>query len=198
MTDWKALEDAEDHAYSMAELMDISPESFTLEEKKQIPRDMIESSTAIENAMRDEFAELDEVTQTRLIDDLAADGPRSREWWYEVLVDGPRTATSRRLPTAHAGGGSDGGPRPDKGARVSPCVDLREATERYGSSLPASQSSGTRGSAPRRSSAASAVATPQRASSRVTTGSRSRGPARRCRASPGGAFFRPRCRSRRG
>ena len=35
-TDWKALEDAEDHAYFMAELMDISPESFTLEEKKQI------------------------------------------------------------------------------------------------------------------------------------------------------------------
>ena len=83
MTDWKALEDAEDHAYFMAELVDISPESFTLE-KKRILRDMIASSSAIENAMRDEFAELDEVTQTRLIDDLAADEPRSREWWYEV------------------------------------------------------------------------------------------------------------------
>lgn len=83
MTDWKALEDAEDHAYFMAELMDISPESFTIEEKKQILHDMIASSSAIENAMRDEFAELDEVTQTRLIDDLAVDGPRSREWWYE-------------------------------------------------------------------------------------------------------------------
>ena len=33
MTDWKALGDAEDHAYFMADLMDISPESFTLEEK---------------------------------------------------------------------------------------------------------------------------------------------------------------------
>ena len=32
MTDWKALEDSEDHTYFMAELMDISPESFTLEE----------------------------------------------------------------------------------------------------------------------------------------------------------------------
>lgn len=198
MTDWKALENAEDHAYFMADLMDISPESFTLEEKKQILRDMIESSTAIENAMRDEFAELDEVTQTRLIDDLAADGPRSRNGGTRCSWTAPGTATSRRLPTARAGGGSDGGPRPDKGARASPCVDLREAMERYGSSLPASQSSGTRGSAPRRSSIASAVATPQRASSRVTTGSRSRGPARRRRASPSGAFFRPRCRSRRG
>lgn len=100
MTDWKALEDAEDHAYFMAELMDISPESFTIEEKKQILHDMIASSSAIENAMRDEFAELDEVTQTRLIDDLAADGPRSREWWYEVLVDGPR---HRDFPTLSDG-----------------------------------------------------------------------------------------------
>lgn len=46
MTDWKALEEAEDHAYFMAELMDISPESFTLEEKKRILRDMIASSSA--------------------------------------------------------------------------------------------------------------------------------------------------------
>lgn len=76
MTDWKALEDAEDHAYSMAELVDISPESFTLEEKKQILHDMIASSSAIENAMRDEFAELDEVIQTCLIDDLTADRTR--------------------------------------------------------------------------------------------------------------------------
>ena len=104
----------------MAELVDISPESFTLEEKKQILHDMIASSSAIENAMRDEFAELDEVTQTRLIDDLAADGPRSREWWHEVLVDGPRHRDFPRSPTARAGGGSDGGPRPGKGARASP------------------------------------------------------------------------------
>ena len=100
MTNWKALEDAEDHAYFMAELMDISPESFTLEEKRQILRDMIASSTAIENAMRDEFAELDEVTQTVLIDELAADGPRSRDWWHETLVDGPR---QRDLPTLSDG-----------------------------------------------------------------------------------------------
>lgn len=100
MTDRKALEDAEDNAHFMAELMDISPESFTLEEKKQILHDMIARPSAIENAMRDEFAELDEVTQTRLIDDLTADGPRSREWWYEVLVDGPR---HRDFPTLSDG-----------------------------------------------------------------------------------------------
>ncbi|MGE9982289.1 hypothetical protein ACQRAJ_08710, partial [Collinsella sp. SGI.184] len=66
----------------------------------QILHDMIASSSAIENAMRDEFAELDEVTQTRLIDNLAADGPRSSEWWHEVLVDGPR---HRDFPTLSDG-----------------------------------------------------------------------------------------------
>jgi len=96
MTDWKTLEDAEDLAYFRAELVDMSPESFSFEEKRQILDDMIASSAAIENALREDFARLDEVTQTRLIDDLAADGPRSREWWYEVLVDGPR---HRDFPT---------------------------------------------------------------------------------------------------
>lgn len=41
MTDWKTLEEAEDHAYFMAELIGISPESFTFEEKKQILDDML-------------------------------------------------------------------------------------------------------------------------------------------------------------
>lgn len=111
MTDWKALEDAEDHAYFMADFMDISPESFTLEEKKQILRDMIESSTAIENAMRDEFAELDEVTQTRLIDDLAADRPEEPG----MVVRGARgRPQAPRLPDAYRR------PAPEAVATVAP------------------------------------------------------------------------------
>lgn len=88
--DWQTLEEAEDHAYFMAELVDISPESFTLEEKRQILDDMLASSSAIENRMRDDFAELDEVTQTRLLDSLGASGYRDRDWWYRMLMDGPR------------------------------------------------------------------------------------------------------------
>ena len=95
-TEWTALEEAEDHAYFMAELMEISPESFTLEEKKQILRELITSKAAIENAMRDEFAELDEESQTVLLDTMAAVSPHDREWWYERLVDGPR---HRDFPT---------------------------------------------------------------------------------------------------
>ena len=89
-TDWNALTAEEDRAYFMAELVEISPQSFTLEEKQRILRNMIEASAAIENAMRDDFARLDEVAQTRLIDALAEAGPRDRDWWYRTLVAGPR------------------------------------------------------------------------------------------------------------
>ena len=89
-TDWQTLEEAEDHAYFMAELVDISPESFTLEEKRKILDDMLEASSAIENRMRGNFAELDEVTQTRLLDSLGTSGYRDRDWWYRMLMDGPK------------------------------------------------------------------------------------------------------------
>lgn len=89
-TDWNALTAEEDRAYFMAELVEISPESFTLEEKQRILRNMIETSTSIENAMRDDFARLDEVTQTRLIETFAETGTRDRGWWHRMLVAGPR------------------------------------------------------------------------------------------------------------
>ena len=42
-TDWNALTAEEDRAYFMAELVEISPQSFTLEEKQRILRNMIEA-----------------------------------------------------------------------------------------------------------------------------------------------------------
>lgn len=98
MTEWEGLERAEDHAYFMGELVEISPESFTPEEKREILRDMIASSAAIENAMRDDFAKLGEAEQTHLIDTLAANGPRNRKWWYEVLVNDPKHRDFPTLP----------------------------------------------------------------------------------------------------
>lgn len=90
MTNIKELKEAEDHAYFMAELVDISPESFTFEEKRRILDDMLKSSAAIEDAMREDFAKLDEVAQTKLLDGLGASGYRDRDWWYRMLMDGPR------------------------------------------------------------------------------------------------------------
>lgn len=95
-TNWQELKEAEDHAYFRAELAEISPESFTLEEKRGILDDMVASSAAIENALREEFAKLDEVTQTRLLDMLGTSGYRDRDWWRRMLMDGP---VHREFPT---------------------------------------------------------------------------------------------------
>ena len=68
----------------------MSPESYSLEEKKQILEDMWKTSSDIENRMREDFAKLDEVSQTKLLDSLGASGYRDRDWWYRMLMDGPK------------------------------------------------------------------------------------------------------------
>ena len=86
----------EDMAYFRAELCLYTPESYSLEEKAQICNNMIASSVAIEDAMRDEFAELGEVEQTMLLDMLGKSGYKDRDWWRLMLMDGPRR---RAFPT---------------------------------------------------------------------------------------------------
>lgn len=58
--DWKALTEEEEIAYFKTELVGISPQSYSLEEKEQICEDMGRPSAAIEDAMREDFAKLDE------------------------------------------------------------------------------------------------------------------------------------------
>ncbi|MGO4861793.1 hypothetical protein ACTQ5N_07040 [Atopobiaceae bacterium Sow4_H2] len=71
--------EAEDHAHFMAELVELSPESFTLDEIKAVLDEMIESKVAIEDSMREDYPTLDEMTQTRLLDSLGSSGYRDRD-----------------------------------------------------------------------------------------------------------------------
>ena len=92
-TDWNALTAEEDRAYFMAGIVEISPESFTLEEKQEILRAMVAASAAIETAMRADFARFDEVTQTRLIDALAGAAPGTATGGTACSSPAPGTAT---------------------------------------------------------------------------------------------------------
>ena len=94
--DWEALKDAEDLAYFRAELAEISPGNYPLEEKMRVLEDMREVSSEIENGMREDFARLDEVTQTMFLGRLGASGYRDRDRWRRMLMDGPR---QREMPT---------------------------------------------------------------------------------------------------
>jgi len=85
-TDWTALQQAEDMAYFKADLCCYSPESYTLEEKREICNDMISTSTAVLDAMRTDFEQLPADARSKLLDMLCQSGVESPERWWDVLV----------------------------------------------------------------------------------------------------------------
>ena len=54
---------------------------------------MIRSKVAMEDNMRDSFAELSEVEQTQLLDMLGESGYKDRDWWHLDLHGRPRHRT---------------------------------------------------------------------------------------------------------
>ena len=77
---------AEDTAYLRADICLCSPESYSLEEKKAICNDMMATSKAVLDAMREDFEQLPPDARARLLDMLCASGVESPEWWWDVLV----------------------------------------------------------------------------------------------------------------
>lgn len=80
------LTQAEDMAYFRADLCCYSPESYTLEEKKEICNDMMATSKAVLDAMREDFGQLPPDARAKLLDMLCASGVESPQWWWDVLV----------------------------------------------------------------------------------------------------------------
>ena len=89
----KEMMELEDYAHFRAELVEISPQSFDIGELREILDDMIKSKVAMENDMRDNFAELGEIEQTQLLDMLGESGYKDRDWWCRMLMEGPRHRT---------------------------------------------------------------------------------------------------------
>ena len=71
---WAELQQAEDMAYFRADLCCYSPESYSLEEKKEICNDMISTSKAILDAIRADFEQLPVDARSKLLDMLCASG----------------------------------------------------------------------------------------------------------------------------
>ncbi len=87
-TDWTALQQAEDMAYFKADLRCYSPESCSLEKKKEeeVCNDMISTSKAMLDAMRADFEQMPPEARSKLLDMLRQSGVESPEWWWDVLV----------------------------------------------------------------------------------------------------------------
>lgn len=85
-TDWTALQQAEDMAYFKADLCCYSPESYSLEKKKEICNDMISTSKAMLDAMRTDFEQMPPEFRSKLLGMLCQSKVESPEWWWDVLV----------------------------------------------------------------------------------------------------------------
>ena len=83
---WAELQQAEDMAYFRADLCCYSPESYSLDEKKEICNDMISTSKAVLDAMRADFEQLSADARSKLLDTLCQSGVESPDWWWDVLV----------------------------------------------------------------------------------------------------------------
>lgn len=83
---WEELKQEEEMAYFRADICLYSPESYSLEEEKQICNDMMSTSKATLDAMREDFEQLPPDARAKLLDMLCASGVESPEWWWDVLV----------------------------------------------------------------------------------------------------------------
>lgn len=80
------LTQAEEMAYFRADLCLYSPESYTLEEKKEICNDMMATSKAVLDAMREDFQQMPPELRSKLLDMLCQSGVQDPQWWWDVLV----------------------------------------------------------------------------------------------------------------
>ena len=83
---WTELQQAEDMAYFKADICLYSPESYTLDEKREICNEMVSTSKAVLDAMRADFDQLPADARSKLLDMLCQSGVESPEWWRDVLV----------------------------------------------------------------------------------------------------------------
>ena len=83
---WVELQQAEDMAYFKADLCCYSPESYSLDEKKEICNNMISTSKAVLDAMRADFEQLPPGARSKLLGMLCQSGVETPEWWWDVLV----------------------------------------------------------------------------------------------------------------
>ena len=83
---WQELAEEHEMAYFRADVCLGSPQSFNLEEKKQICADMEASTTEIDAAMRADFESLPPEFRVRLLDMLCASGCESEKFWKDLLL----------------------------------------------------------------------------------------------------------------
>ena len=83
--EYKRLVEEHEMAYFRGDLATSSPESYTLEEMREISAAMDASTDKVDAAMRADFESLPPEAKVKMLDMLAESGVESREWWEKIL-----------------------------------------------------------------------------------------------------------------
>ena len=83
--EWQALVEEHEMAYFRGELATSSPESYNIEEMREISAAMDESTAKAEAAMREDFNAMPPQAQARMLELLAGADPDNMEFWKELL-----------------------------------------------------------------------------------------------------------------
>ena len=83
---WNRMREEHELAYFRADVCLGSPQSYSLEEKRQICADMDASTTEIDAALRADFEALPPVAQDKMLDLLQKADPEHFEWWKDTLL----------------------------------------------------------------------------------------------------------------
>lgn len=82
---WSDLMAEHEIAYLRGDLATSSPESYTLEEMKEISEGMDASTAEVEAAMREDFNSMPPTAQAAMLDLLLQIDPSNFNWWLDVL-----------------------------------------------------------------------------------------------------------------
>lgn len=83
---WEELAIDHETKYLRADVCLGSPESYSLDEKRQICEDMEASTAEVEAALRTDFEGLPPRGQAMMLDMLQKADPDNFDWWMEILV----------------------------------------------------------------------------------------------------------------
>ena len=84
-TQWNNLVQEHEMAYFRGDLATSSPESYSIDEMREISAAMDESTAEVDAAIRAEFNALPPFAQARMLELLAGADPGNMEFWKEVL-----------------------------------------------------------------------------------------------------------------
>ena len=81
----RQLKEEHEMAYFRGDLATSSPESYSIDEMREISEAMDASTAKVDAAMRADFETMPPEMKVKMLDMLAASGVESREWWEKIL-----------------------------------------------------------------------------------------------------------------